>query len=228
MPIDKQGLLISIFGPDGAGKSTQATLLSNYLKTRGFKVKVAWVKSYHTLAYVLSNLIAKLSLNTVELNAQGNIIKIKPLQDKRISRKLWTWIEFLSVLPVAIIKVWIPVKAGWIVIADRYLLDSIASIAYTINDPTFPDSLIARLMLGLVPKRAVLIHLDAPYSEIAKRRGKATDPASYIEFLRATCLKLARCLNTISLDTSKLTIDEVQQVIRSAVNKALNKFQATP
>ena len=221
-PHRRRGLLVSIFGPDGAGKTTHADLVAKHLASKGFKVKRAWVKSYHTLAYVLSKLYAKLSPRSVELNAYGNIIGIHPLRRGRFSKKLWAWLECLSILPKALLSVIMPVKAGCIVVADRYVLDSIASIAYTLRRPDFAESLPARLLLALIPTGSVLIYVDAPSHEIARRRGRLADPEGYLEAFRSTCRELARRLNAPTIDTSRLSVEQAHGLIVKLVDEVVD------
>ena len=51
--------IIVITGVDGAGKSTIARLLKRELLLRGYNVRVVWVKSLHTLAYLIYFLFSK-------------------------------------------------------------------------------------------------------------------------------------------------------------------------
>ncbi|PCN50128.1 hypothetical protein B6U99_06150 [Candidatus Geothermarchaeota archaeon ex4572_27] len=217
------GILISIFGPDGAGKTTHARLIAARLEAEGLRVRRAWVKSYHTLAYLLSRVYAKLSPRSIELNAQGNVIAIEPIRrSSRASKALWALIEYVSLLPKALLSVLIPVSMGRVVVADRYVLDSIASISYALGDPWFDRSSIARLMLALLPRRRVLIHVDAPYDEIARRRGRDADPKGYLESFRRTCWRLARRLKALSIDTSRLSVEEAHRLVVEAVSRELH------
>ena len=62
----KRGYLISIYGLDGAGKTTQVNLLAKELRKLGFKTKIVWIKSSHTLAFLLIKLFEKLTPKLVE------------------------------------------------------------------------------------------------------------------------------------------------------------------
>jgi len=207
-------LFVSIFGPDGSGKSTQARILANYLLSQGFKVRIVWIKSYHTFAYVLSEIIERLSSRSVTLNAQRSVIRINPVSNGSISRLVWAWIEFVSVLPVVIFHVYLPLSMSWIVIAERYLVDSIASIAYTLNDLNFDSSLISKALLCFFPKNSILVHLDSNYTEIKKRRGVMTDPQDFLQFQRKMYYKLSKRLNAVKIDTTRQDIEETARIIR--------------
>lgn len=98
-----------------------------------------------------------------------------------------------------------------IVITERYVVDSIASIAYTVNDPNFPASPPSKLLLKFLPRNAVLIHLDATYEEIAKRRGGRADPKDYVEFHRSVYDKLSKTLKAVKLNTAQLSVEEARK-----------------
>lgn len=207
-------LFVSIFGPDGSGKSTQAGILANYLLSRGLKVKLAWIKSYHTFAYVLSEIIERLSSRSVILNAQGSVIRINSVSNGSINRSVWAWIELVSVLPLVIFHVYLPLYMGWVVIADRYLVDSIVSIAYTLNDLEFDSSLISKALLCLFPKNSILVHLDSNYTEIKKRRGAMTDPEDFLQFQRIMYDKISKRLKVVRIDTGQQNVEETAKIIR--------------
>jgi len=48
--IEMRSRLVSFFGPDGSGKTTQAMMLADHLRARGVKVRLAWIRSKRTLA----------------------------------------------------------------------------------------------------------------------------------------------------------------------------------
>jgi thymidylate kinase len=194
-------LFISIFGPDGSGKSTQARILAGQLVLQGLDVQIVWIKSYHTLAYILSRIIGWLSPSSVSRNAYEHIIRIKPLCRNNMSKTLWSLIEFFSLIPLVLSRVYVPLLMGKIIIAERYLIDSIVSIAYALDDPEFNSKFIARLMLHFIPKNSILIHLDSDYKAVKERRKDLTDPENFFYFQREMYEKLSRSLKAVKIDT---------------------------
>lgn len=215
--LQRKRLHIIIFGPDGSGKSTQARLLAAYLMTCGFKVRIVWIKSFHTLAYLLSRLYQKLSPRSVELNAYGHIIRIKPLCHGKLRRSLWAWIEFFSIIPKNFIEVYIPSLIGETIITERYLIDSIVSIAYAIDDYKFDSSFVAKLLLRLIPNDSILIHLDSDYETVKKRRLNLTDPEDFFHFQRKVYDKLSARLRATRINTCKQDIEKTMKEIRKII-----------
>jgi energy-coupling factor transporter ATP-binding protein EcfA2 len=112
-------LFISIFGPDGSGKSTQARILASHLVSQGFDVRIIWIKSYHMLAYILSRVVEWLSPSSVSRNAYGHIIRINPLCRNSVSKLLWSLIEFFSLVPLVLLRVYVPLLIGKTIITER-------------------------------------------------------------------------------------------------------------
>src|SRR3990172_6121417 len=57
---------VSFFGPDGAGKTTHARLLAAYYEANGWRVRVAWIRANHILAFVLSRFFIKMGYYRIE------------------------------------------------------------------------------------------------------------------------------------------------------------------
>jgi hypothetical protein len=110
---------------------------------------------------------------------------------------------------------------GRILIAERFLVDSVVSIAYTLNDEKFYPSFMAELMLRLIPKNSLLVHLDTDYEEILERRGSMADPQDFANFQRLLYNRLSRILGAISIDTSQQSIEHTAEIIREHVLRML-------
>lgn len=223
--------VIAFFGPDGAGKSTQAELLVDHLESREFKVKRAWVRSVHTFAFLLWRLFYKLNLchtKSSSLARMGNrfavsyfnespygvvspITMTPPILIGRVSRFFWSVIEILSIIPVVVLQVYVPLLLGRVVVAERFVVDSVTSIAYFLNDEDFVKSWQAKFLLRLVPRDTVFIFIDSDYDTILGRRNILAGPREYTEFHRQLYCKLARNVGAFRIDTSRTSIEEVHE-----------------
>jgi hypothetical protein len=72
------------------------------------------------------------------------------------------------------------------------------------------------MMLCFIPKESVLIHFDSDYEEIERRRGVMADSEEFINFQRVIYSRLSRSLGAIETDTSKMSVEEVAQRVRSS------------
>jgi|YelNatPaOPRAMG01_1025707.scaffolds.fasta_scaffold02470_9 thymidylate kinase len=234
--------VIAFFGPDGAGKSTQAELLVNFLTARGLRVKRAWVRSTHTFAYLLWMLFYKLNLcddrsgmlkrmrmgfavsylNEKDYGAVSPITMSPPILKGSLSRWIWATIEVISIVPVVVLQVYLPLLLGRVVVAERFIVDSIASIAYFLGDEGFAKSWHARFLLRLIPKGTIFVFVDADYGTILSRRKEVAGPLEYTEFHRRLFRKLTKVVGAVYIDTSRLSIKEAHQSILGFIGKRMN------
>jgi thymidylate kinase len=197
---------IIFFGPDGSGKTTQADMLVNELRKNGLRTRKLWLRSLHTLAFVISKVAMKaMNLPTVyEFRARYS--------HKRFFREIWYAIEFSSILPLIFAKFRMPLLRGETVVAERYVIDWIVSLSYVSRNESLLDSRLAKAVLRFIPKNALLIYIDATYDAI-RSRGRTEDSFDYIEFQRRCYKKIAQKLNSVIIDTSNKSVQEVHKLI---------------
>ena len=224
---------IHFFGPDGAGKSTQVKILVDFLERKGVQVKKYWVRSPHTIAFVLWRIFVRIGFYRGVMNPFGVPIKLPAVNRSRVLRSLWTATEFLGVLPI-ILRVYISILRGHRLVAERYVLDTVVTIAYLINDVNFLNGLASKLLLRFIPRNTMFIFLDADYATICRRRRSllgpensedtgretygsiqksAVEPEEFINFQRRAYKSLAKSFGALVVDTSKLSIEETSGLI---------------
>lgn len=160
MPKSFRPILISFCGPDGVGKSTQVAMLSYYLMKQGSRVTFCWIRVFHGIAYLVVKLFKKFGYQA------------PPITNK-IDRYIWFFIEFAGLVPRLLLQTVLPLKLGYIVIAERHLLDTIVSLSLFIyRDPNFVKSKEALFLLRLIPRNSIFIFLNASPDMILKRRIK--------------------------------------------------------
>jgi thymidylate kinase len=237
--INRLPRVIAFFGPDGAGKSTQAELIVGFLTNRGFRVKRAWIRSTHTFAYLLWMLFYRLHLcddrsgflkksrvcfavsylNESQYGAVSPITMSPPILRGPVSRWIWATIEVASIVPVVVLQVYLPLLLGSVVVAERFVVDSVASIAYFLGDERFAEGWHAKFLLKLVPRGTVFLFIDADYGTIMSRREEVAGPREYTEFHRRLYNRLAILVGAVYVDTSRLSVQEANQKILSIATK---------
>ena len=210
---------IAFFGPDGSGKSTHAELLSNHLQSQRVKVRKVWMRSPHTFAYLLSRFLVKIGFYRLILNPFGEGKKIPAVHVNRKFRLFWSITELVSVIPVIILRIYIPLLLGYVVIAERCIVDTIVNIAYYTNDAGFLQSRTARLLLNLFPREALLIHLDSDYKTLLRRRGRTVEAYSLIKFQRDCYKVMEKLLNATYINTSNHDINQISNLIINLVER---------
>lgn len=205
--------LIAFFGPDGTGKSTHVELLVNFFRLHKVKVRRVWIRSPHTLAYFLSRFLVKSGHYRIVLNPFGKKMKIPAVFTGRWFRLFWSLIELASVIPLILFLVYVPLLLGYMVVAERYVVDTVVTIAYFFNDFNFLQSRTAKILLRFVPKNTVFIHLDSDYLTIVKRRSHIVEPYDFIEFQRVAYGMIGTSVGAKFIDTSDTSIKQTSSRI---------------
>jgi thymidylate kinase len=198
--------VLIFFGPDGSGKTTQADMMVTDLKKNGMKVSKLWLRSLHTLAFVIS----RVAMQVLGLSSVYEF-RTKYAHSK-VFRSFWFGIEFISILPLIYWKLQIPLLKGESIVAERFVIDWIVSLSYVSRNESMVNGKLAKLALKFIPKNAELVFIDASY-DVIQSRGRREDTKEFIEFQRKLYSKIAKDLNAFVIDTSDKSLEEVHTLI---------------
>jgi thymidylate kinase len=210
--------LIIFFGPDGSGKTTQSRLLASHFNQMGFKVRLVWIRAHHSLASILSKILASFGYYRIIIISKKESYKLFDVRSLPRLKRFWGFIEFISVLPWILIKVKLPLLLGYVVIADRYVVDTIVSVAHFFGDYEYLSGYAAKILLTMVSKDAFLIHLDAKTEVILERRKDEEIDVDFIRFQRKAYPLFAASLGALSIDTSNKDATDTFNVILGETN----------
>ncbi|MEM2875011.1 MAG: dTMP kinase [Candidatus Hadarchaeales archaeon] len=194
-----RGKLIAIEGADGCGKSTHARLLSNWLRSRGYRVLLTSEPTDSVFGRVIRDALrGKL---TLPREAEAAIFAAdRALHVSRVIKPA--------------------IRSGTIVVSERYLHSSFAyQPARGVSEEW------VRRLNRCMPRPDLTIILDVPTRETMRRvRSKGPDvferDSDFQRSVRENYLRLAREEDLVVVDTSRPK-DEVQKEIRSIVSKRL-------
>ena len=212
--------VIVFFGPDAAGKSTQARLIIEYLKSHGRRTRIAWLRGTHSLAFVIAKFLTKLGYYRIVKVPSGVTYRVfDPALLPKLQR-FWGVIEFLSVLPWIILRVYLPRVLGYTVVAERYVVDTVVYLSYWLGHD-FLRSFLAKVLLNFIPKGSVLIHLDAETQDLLERLKRIRyDIATqdYIVFQQRVYRELSKTMKATTIDTSRYNEKETFHRIINVLN----------
>jgi len=194
-------MIICFFGPDGSGKTTLAKALAREIEDCGFKVRISWMRGTHTLASLLARLLSRFAI----FRGSGN--PYYGISIPNSMKRVWQLVEFVSVLPILLVRFMLPRFLGYIVIAERYLPDFLVWVTLTTREIGYLRSLEARFILALIMKVDVKVYVTASKTELARRRGGEVSH----EFLRRQLRlydNIAKLVRAYKIDTTERGVAE--------------------
>jgi thymidylate kinase len=197
MKIRKNKNFILLFGPDGAGKTTLAKTLAKNFAKKDVRVKVSWMRGTHTLALVMARFLSRFNSLKGQDNPYFHIRSPSPI-------KLWQLIEFLSVIPVILVKYEVPRRIGYTVIGERSYIDFIVWVATTTNDPLFIRSKYATILLKMA-SRGKNFYVTAKTSTLLKRRFNEIDK-NFLEKQIKYYKILSKIINAVEIDSTQKSL----------------------
>jgi len=205
-----KGILVYLLGPEGAGKTTQIQHLLPLLKSNGFRVKVIYIRSDHLVLYLLKLLLIKMGRCKDYPYLDGTVVRAPDAQVLKKIGKFWLFMQIPMSLILTFFRVYIPLKLGYVVIAERYLLDTIIDTLgmskwMGLTHSRIP-SLVMRCLLHFMPKKSLIIHLYADYNTLRKRyhlRGTPVEPLQWIKFQLTLDKIFCKVFNAYTIKTDE-------------------------
>ena len=223
---DSHAFILTFIGPVGVGKSTQIKLAKDYLKLRDIRVIQTFIKSNHTLTYILDRSLK--AVGASEKVSYEGFTRIYPRRD--IVRKLfslWCFLDALSISTKFLFTVQIPFRLGFTPIIEEGLIMTFHT--YMLSFPHFfgtkPKILpfVPNLLGWVVSKNNFTFVLDATDDELNQRRRsrnyRQNELPEYIETQR-TWFRNFSLGNTIFVDTTRLSTLEVHKKIVARLEKS--------
>jgi thymidylate kinase len=210
--------LVYFFGPDGTGKTTQAELVSSYLRRKGTRVLRATVKQHHTLSYLLLRLLRTNDDEYLRMSYFG----FDDATSERV-RRPWKVLELFSLMPAIVYRVLLPSLFGYTVVCDRYVIDTLVVLSYFLKDRRFVSGNTAKLLIKLIPKNALLIHLDTDTKTILARKHDEPLTRELVDYYRTAYNDTVRLfsLPVLTIDTTYASVEAVQQKVLDMIERGV-------
>ncbi len=212
--------MVYFFGPDGTGKTTQAKLVSSWLKEKGFRVWRTSVKHHHMLSYLVLKLLYSRGPKKEVISHHGF--------DDALARRIrtpWKFLELASLLLVIFYRVILFMLLGYVVVCDRYVLDTLVVLSYFLKNPKLMAGTSVKLVTKLIPRNSLLLYLDAETDVILWRKKDEPLTTRLIEYYRRAYKILVKQLERMGLtivqiDTTSTSIEDVYKLVLSHLDSS--------
>jgi len=192
--------LIIFFGPNAAGKKTQARILCRKLAKQ-----YGWG-----------------SLRTIVFRSKHGLLAFLPFLGHRAKEKrIYGPLELVNLLPGYLLRCTLNRRMGRLVVARHFVQDSLSFLAHYTQRPDVLQTPMGRIYLGLIPRDAVSVFLYAPHWALRERRLRSGRHAQSMQFVDCQT-SIGRQLvgrDTLAVDTSKHSADETAQIIESYMKR---------
>lgn len=194
--------MICLFGADGSGKTSIARHLAKYLRGQGMDTGIAWLRGSHTLASILAKFLSRFKVFRGLCNPYYHICIPSSM------RKLWVFIEFISTLPIIILRFIAPKLLGQFVVAERCPIDFLVWLLITLRDQGVLHSFWGKATFSLalsICDKIIYVRADR---EVLLSRRKGFEEEYLIPVQLHIYDRLAELLDTQYIDTTNKTIAE--------------------
>jgi thymidylate kinase len=174
----QDGLLICFTGIDGSGKTTQAKLLLDWLKSNNIKSIYVWSRGEVLIIRRLFLFFGRSLLGTTDREIASDEKAHREYQSRKsklmensLVRILWSVMTYVEHLIQINLEIRPKLRDGCAVVCDRYLWDSSIDMATLNNkDPEWLSGGYNRLVWKFVPKPTITFFIDIPTEEAMKRK----------------------------------------------------------
>ena len=164
----KRPLFIYITGCDGTGKSTQAQLLLQQLKTVGLTTCHLWLRFpfFFSLPLLIYARWRGMSWYEMTDNVRHGYWDFR---NSRLMRRLFPWTLLVDATWAALWKVYLPLWQGKSIVCERFVLDMLVDMALAF-DQEMHQTVVGQLFLRLLPDQTQIFILDLDAFTVCERR----------------------------------------------------------
>ena len=192
------GMLVTVSGPDGSGKTEHARAVVNALRLCELKAEYVWSRGGSTgLVGALHRLRARLGHGTGSPAVGDAIARRRNRLSNPLVRFAWSWIVAADQLTTYYVRAWLPSQLGRIVVCDRFAYDTAVEMGTSIPADARWSRLAISALLKLAPRPGLAYLLDvAPETAQARKPDEAWhadaagERAAYLELAQNNALRV--------------------------------------
>jgi len=204
--------IISLCGVDGCGKTTQVMLLKRFLISKGIKCAYVWFRWTAFMSYPFLALCRVLGQTKAGINPRsGTHVSEHLFYRYDAIGKTWMLLITFDLCIHYLLRVRTRIHAGFLILCDRFVLDTIVDLIHDTGDDRFLRSFLGKFLVTL-SKKSITMVLDVD-EHVAFNRKRDIPSLNYVIARRATYLKLAKALRLTIIDADRKPDDVHKRII---------------
>ena len=113
-------------------------------------------------------------------------------------------------------RVYLPKLVGYTIVAERFVVDTLVYLGYWLGQD-FLKGYLAKVLLKFIPQGSTIIYVYAETERLLERIFDDDVTSDFIEFQQKVYPMLARSLGAVTINTSKLDVNETFKRILEAL-----------
>lgn len=165
----KLNKFIYITGCDGTGKTTQAHLLIDRLRSQGIKTKHVWLRFPFLFSIPLLSYAHWRGCSWYE-ETDGFRHGYWDFRQSWLLRTCLPWTLLFDAALASIFHIHLPLLLGKVVVCERYVIDMLVDLSLASGDPHLHRRLPGQFFYRLLPRHASIFLLELDAATIRQRR----------------------------------------------------------
>jgi thymidylate kinase len=178
----RRGVLISLSGIDGSGKTTQVNLLEERLRKSQPRLIRIWSRWRALSSLPLLTILLRRGYAQVHSTSSIGFVETR-IPERSGLASLWCFLTQLDNLMKTGVKVIVPLMLGYTVLSDRYTLDLLVEGMADLHDPSTSRRLGYRLV-RLLPRPKVAFFIDVSAEVAFSRKPDLPSLSHFVERVR--------------------------------------------
>lgn len=214
----RAGALAVIIGPDGSGKSSISNMVVEKLSPTFPQIRYVWCRFESKLLGFL------LRVNSKVAGFEGDFRESYEARSESKNRLLtnsplrWPYLAFVVISYMMDLrkKVVRPLRAGYLIVSDRYVYDTIVDLWVDFGKKDKSLVFLTPMLINIAPPPKYVFWVDVP-EEISMSRKNDVPNIEYVAMRRKGYELLSRRISTIRLDGTQpieANADRICDVIR--------------
>jgi thymidylate kinase len=218
------GMVVSISGPDGSGKTAHAQALVEALRLSEIKTDYFWNRGGSTGLVGLANRLRRGLGAKATARSDDSITSRRRRMNSPLARFAWSWLVAADQVGTYLLRAWLPARLGRVVVADRYVYDTAVEMDASLPAEARWSRLAIAAMLGLVPRPDVAYVLEVkPETAQARKPDEVFHLDLAAERWRYRALAHRRGLRLLS--TEGAFADSNDRLIREVLTAYMGSFE---